>query len=85
MERRGWRVLLIAEVAAALFMAFANWPRTVGLSASGMVDAGFPLLFLMTLHGRVDYFSLSALLINVLCGLVFMGLVARIVIRRLSR
>jgi hypothetical protein len=82
MIQHAWRKLLIVEIAMGALCGFANWPRTVGLSAADIKEAGFPVVFLLTLGERVDYLSVFAALIDAVVWLGLMAIVAAIIVRR---
>ncbi len=82
MKHRAWHRLLISEIATAMICGVANWPRMSGLRALRLEVAGFPVVFLASLDGRVCYFSLPAVFTDLFCAIAFMGLVGATVIQR---
>lgn len=64
------RIFTIWFLAIAATWGFANLPRDGGTLKSFMQWAGFPWTFAHWVDGRLEWFSATALILNILVGVV---------------
>lgn len=67
------RIFMVWFFAVMALWGFANLPRDGGTHKSFLEWAGFPWTFAHWAHGRLGWFSATALLLDVLVGLLLGG------------